>query len=164
MILRYYADADIREWHDHTLRLLRTLHDKQGIAVEIDRIDERHGPITDFPGEVRSLTPEDVYERDLKRNRDLNQTIDRTPSEAFKRYGKFAIAGNVAVVDNEGIVQWASTLPGYADGYRPGAESKTAMDFLEDITTSPSNRLCVECLSLLDGDENFCPSCGHEFS
>jgi len=25
---------------------------------------------------------------------------------------------------------------------------------LEDIATDPSNRLCVECLSLLDGDEN----------
>lgn len=43
MILRYYADADVREWHDHALRLLRTLHDEHGIAVEIDRIDERHG-------------------------------------------------------------------------------------------------------------------------
>lgn len=164
MILRYYADADNREWHDHALRLLRRLHDEHDIVVEIDRIDEQHGPITDFPGEVRSLTPEDVYERDLKRNPDLNQRIDRTPSEAFKRYGKFDIAGNVAVVDDDGTVQWASTLPGYADGYRPGAESQTAMDFLEDIATSPSNRICVECLSLLEDDENFCPNCGHELS
>lgn len=164
MILRYYADADIREWHDHALRLLKQLHDDHGLTIEIDRIDEQHGPITDFPGEVRSLTPEDVYERDLKLNPDLNQSIDRTPSEAFKRYGKFDIAGNVAVVDDEGTVQWASTLPGYADGYGPGAESQTAMDFLEDIATSPSNRICVECLSLLDGDENFCPECGHELS
>jgi len=37
------------------------------------------------------------------------------------------------------------------------------MDFLEDIATDPSNRLCVECLSLLDGDETFCPNCGYEF-
>jgi len=29
------------------------------------------------------------------------------------------------------------------------------MDFLEDIATAPSNRICVECLSLLDGDETF---------
>ncbi len=164
MILRYYADADNRDWHGHVLRLLRQLHDEHGLTVEIDRIDEQHGAITDFPGEVRSLTPEDVYERDLKRNSDLNQRIDRTPSEAFKRYGKFDIAGNVAVVDDDGTVRWASTLPGYADGYGPGAESKTAMDFLEDIATSPSNRICVECLSLLDGDENFCPDCGHELS
>lgn len=110
MNLRYYADAEIREWHDHTLRLLRTLHDEHGINVEIDRIDEQHGPITDFPGEVRYPTPEEVYERDLKRNRDLNRTIDQTPSEAFKRYGKLDIAGNIAVVDDEGTVQWASTL------------------------------------------------------
>jgi len=33
----------------------------------------------------------------------------------------------------------------------------------EDIATDPSNRLCVECLSLLDGDETFCPNCGYEF-
>lgn len=162
MNVRYYADADIWEWHEHTLRLLRTLHDEHGITVEIDRIDEQHGPITDFPGEVRYPSPEAVYERDLKRNRDLNQTIDPTPSEAFKRYGTLDIAGNIAVVDDEGTVQWASMLPGYADGYRPGAESQTAMDFLEDIATSPSNRICIECLHLLDGDETFCPNCGHE--
>jgi len=52
----------------------------------------------------------------------------------------------------------------YADGYRPGAESQTAMDFLEDIAPSPSNRICVECLHLLDGEENFCPNCGHDLS
>lgn len=162
MKVRYYADADIREWHEHAIRLLRQLHDEHRIAVEIDRIDEQHGPITDFPGEIRYPTPEEIYERDLKRNRDLNRSIDPTPSDGFKRYGKLHIAGNVAVVDDEGIVQWASTLPGYADGYRPGAESQTAMDFLEDVATSPSNRICVECLYLLDGDESFCPNCGHD--
>ena len=162
MNVRYYADADVQEWHEHTLQLLRTLHDEHGIIVEIDRIDEQHGAITDFPGEVRYPSPEGVYECDLKRNRDLNQTIDPTPSEAFKRYGTLDIAGNIAVVDDEGTVQWASMLPGYADGYGPGAESQTAMDFLEDIATSPSNRICVECLHLLDGGETFCPNCGHE--
>ena len=160
MKMRYYADSDIRELHNHTLRLLGKLHDDHGITVEIDRIDEQHGPIKDFPGEVRASTPEEVYERDLKRNSDLNQSIEPTPSEGFKRYGKLDIARNVAVVDDEGTVQWASTLPGYADGYGRGAESQTAMDFLEDIATSPSNRICVECLHLLDGDESFCPNCG----
>jgi hypothetical protein len=162
MKTRYYADADGREWHEHTLRLLRTLHDEHDITVEIDRIDEHHGPITDFPGDVRYPSPEEVYERDLKRNRELNRTIDPTPPEGFKRYGTLDIAGNIAVVDDEGTVQWASTLPGYADGYGPGVESRTAMDFLEDIATSPSNRICVECLHLLDGGETFCPNCGHE--
>ncbi|AXR79925.1 Zn-ribbon domain containing protein (plasmid) [Natrarchaeobaculum sulfurireducens] len=162
--MRYYADADIREMHNHAIRLLADLHDEHGIAVEIDRIDEHHDPITDFPGEVRRLTPEEVYERDLKRNRALNAVIEQAPSEAFKRYGKLDIAGNVAIVDEEGSVQWASTLPGYADGYGPGFESQTAMDFLEDIATSPSNRICVECLHLLDGDENFCPNCGNDLS
>jgi hypothetical protein len=162
MRLRYYADADIREWHEHVLRLLRTLHDDHGIVVEIDRIDDQHGPITEFPGEVRSATPETVYERDLKRNRALNKAIEPTPSGGFKRYGNLDIAGNVALVDDDGIVQWASTLPGYADGYGPGVEDQTAMDFLEEIATAPSNRFCVECLHLLDGDERFCPNCGAE--
>ena len=164
MRVRYYADADHRGWHDHTLRLLRELHDDHGIAVEIDRIGEQHGPITDFPGEVRASTPKEVYERDLKRNSDLNQSIEPTPSEGFKRYGKLDIAGNVAVVDDEGTVQWASTLPGYADGYGPGAGSQTAMDFLEAIATSLSNRICVDCIHPLDGDETFCPNCGYELS
>lgn len=162
MKVRYYADADIREWHEHAVRLLRRIHEEHSIAVEIDRINEQHGPIPDFPGEVRYPTPEAVYERDLKRNRALNAVIEQTPSEAYKRYGNLDIAGNIAVVDDGGIVQWASTLPGYADGYRPGAESRTAIDFLEDIVSSPSNRVCIECLTLLDGDETFCPNCGHE--
>lgn len=162
MKVRYYADAEIREWHEHAIRVLRRIHDKHSIAVEIDRINEQHGPIPDFPGEVRYPTPEAVYERDLKHNRVLNAVIEQTPSEAYKHYGNLDIAGNIAVVDDGGIVQWASTLPGYADGYRPGAESRTAMDFLEDIVSSPSNRVCVECLTLLDGDETFCPNCGHE--
>ena len=162
MRLRYYADADIGEHHEHVLRLLRRLHDDHGIDVEIDRIDEQHGQITEFPGEVRSATPETVYERDLKRNRALNQSIEPTSSEGFKRYGTLDIAGNVALVDDEGTVQWASTLPGYADGYGPGVEDQTAMDFLEEIATAPSNRFCVECLHLLDGDERFCPNCGAE--
>ena len=127
-----------------------------------DRIDEQHGPITEFPGEVRASTPDAVYERDLKRNHALNQSIEPTPSEGFKRYGKLDIADNVALIDDEGTVQWASTLPGYADGYGPGVEDRTAMDFLEEIATAPSNRFCVACLKLLDGDERFCPNCGVE--
>jgi hypothetical protein len=162
MKLRYYADADHRGWHDHTVRLLRDLYDDYDITVEIDRIDEHHGSISDFPGEVRASTPKEVYERDLKRNDALNQSIEPTPSEGFKRYGTLDIAGNVAVVDDHGTVQWASTLPGYADGYGPGAESQTSIDFLEAITTSPSNRICVECLHFLDGTESFCPNCGYE--
>lgn len=164
MRVRYYADARVQAWHDHTLRMLGRLQDEHAIPVEIDRIDDRHGPITDFSGEVRSSMSEEVYERDLKRNQALNQSIEPTPSEGFKRYGKLEIAGNVAVVDAEGTVQWASTLPGFAEGYGPGAEHQTAIDFLEDVASSPSNRICVECLHLLEGDESFCPNCGHDLS
>ena len=161
MRLRYYADAEVGNWHSHMVRLLRTVHDEHDISVEIDRINERFGTITDFPGDIRHPTPEEVYERDLKNNRDLIDRIDRQPSKAYKRSGKLDIAGNIAVVDEEGV-QWASTLPGYADGYEPGAESCTALDFLEEVADSPSNRICTECLHQLDGSENFCPNCGHD--
>jgi len=160
--VRYYADAAIREWHEHAVRSLRRLHDEHGIPVEIDRIDDQHGSIPDFLGDVRYSTPETVYERDLKHNRALTAVIEQPPSKAYKRDGELDIAGNVAVVDDGGIVRWASTLPGYADRYRPDAESRTAIDFLDDVVSSPSNRVCVECLTLLDGDETFCPNCGHD--
>ncbi|MDL0126656.1 zinc ribbon domain-containing protein [Halobacterium salinarum] len=164
MKVRYYADAEVQSWHEHTIRLLRTIHDEHGLSVEIDRIDERYNSITDFPGKIRHPIPEEVYERDLKRNRDLSERIDQRPSDAYKRYGNFDIAGNIALTDDEGTVQWASTLPGYADGYGPDAGPHASLDFLEDIATSPGNRVCVECLQLLDGDETFCPNCGYELS
>jgi len=158
MKIRYYADAELREWHDHALQLLETLHDNHGITVEIDRIDTQHGPITEFPGEVRSSTPKTVYERDFKQNRDLATTIDRTPSEVYKFRGDFDIAGHVAVVTD--TVTWASTLHGSAAGHGPGAEDKTPLDFLGDVAESPSNRICTTCAHLLDGTETFCPACG----
>jgi hypothetical protein len=78
MKVRYYAEADIQEWHENTLRLLGELYEDHGITVEIDQIDEQHDPITDFPGEVRTSTPVEVYERDLKHNSALNQSIEPT--------------------------------------------------------------------------------------
>lgn len=162
MKIRYYADAEVSNWHNHMLRLLRTMHTEHGISVEIDRITERSGPITDFPGDVRYSTAREVYERDLKNNRDLIENIDQQPSTAYKHSGDLDITGNIAIVDDEESVQWASTLPGYADGYGLGAEPHAALDFLEDVAGSPSNRVCVECLHQLDGDENFCPNCGHD--
>lgn len=162
MKVRYYADAEVSNWHSHTLRLLKTIHDEHGISVEIDRIKERSGPITDFPGDIRYSTAREVYERDLKNNRNLIENIDQRPSTTYKRSGDLDITGNIALVDDEESVQWASTLPGYADGYGPGAEPYAALDFLEDVAGSPSNRICVECLHQLDGDENFCPNCGYD--
>lgn len=164
MRIRYYADEEIDEIHDYAIELLGEIHGHDGIVSEIVRIESHHGEIQDFPSDVRKATPEEVYERDLKRNPALNAAIDATPSEAFKRYGELEIAGNVAIVDEEGTVQWASTLPGYADGYGPGVESQTAIDFLEDVAVSPSNRFCVSCLSLVEGDENFCPTCGYDLA
>lgn len=160
MKIRYYADAPVEQWHDRTLDLMGTISDVHDIAVEIDRIVERYGPLTGFPGTVRETTARAVYERDLKNNRALIDTNDCRPSHAYKRHGVLEVAGNIAAVDKDGTVRWASTRPGYADGYGPGAQSHTAMDFLEDLATSPRNRICVECLDLLDGDERFCPNCG----
>jgi hypothetical protein len=161
MKIRYYADADVREWHEHTLQLLRTLHNDHGITVEIDRIDEQHGSIRDFPGEVQALTPEEVYERDFEQNRGLATNIDRPPSKVYKFGSDFDIAGHIAVATDN--VQWASTLQGDASGHGPGAQDKTPIDFLRDIAESPSNRICLKCSVLLDGNESFCPNCGTEF-
>lgn len=162
MKVRYYGDAPVEGWHDRTLELLRSIHDDHGVTVEIDRVAARYGSLTAFAGEVRRSTAQAVYERDLKHNRDLIDSIDTRPSRAYKRSGHLAIAGNVAVVDGEGTVRWASTRPGYADGYGLGAERQTAMDFLEAVAIAPSNRLCVDCLRRLDGDERYCPGCGRE--
>jgi hypothetical protein len=164
MRVRYYADAEIRNWHEQALRCLTAVQDQHDITVEIERIDEQHGQLSEFPGEVWSTMPEDVYERDLKRNQTLNKRIDETPSQAYKRHGTLKIAGNVAVVADEGSVEWASTLSGYADGYMPGVESETAMDFLEDIAADPNSRICTECCVQLDGSEQFCPGCGTDLS
>lgn len=158
MIVRYYADAERRDWHEYIVSLLERIHDDHGIPVEIDRIDARHGPIVDFPGAINHPTAEEVYERDLKNNRVLIENIAQRPSEAYKRSGDLAVAGHVAIVDD--VVHWASTLTGGAHGYGPGAGSKTAIDFLEDLSESPSDRVCVSCLELLDGEGNFCPNCG----
>ena len=49
MELRYYADADVREWHNHAIRCLRSLQEEYDIAVEINRIDQQHGQLPDFP-------------------------------------------------------------------------------------------------------------------
>jgi hypothetical protein len=162
MKVRYYADPEIREWRDRAVELLETVHVEYDISIEIDHVAERYGSITDFPGNVRQEAPQLVYERDFKNNDALLEVIERRPSRIYKQSGTPDIAGNVAVVDNTDTVRWASTLPGYADGYGPEARLQTAMDFLEDIAQSPSNRICIDCLYVLSGDELFCPSCGVE--
>jgi hypothetical protein len=84
MKVRYYADTEVSNCHNHMLRLLRSIHDEHGISVEIDRITERAGPITDFPGDIRYSTAREVYERDLKNNRNLIENIDQQPSTAIE--------------------------------------------------------------------------------
>jgi len=46
----------------------------------------------------------------------------------------------------------------------PGVESEAAMDFLKDISSDPSSRICPECCVQLDGSEQLCPSCGTDLS
>jgi len=160
MKLRYYGDAEIEEWHDRMIHSLEKISTEHGIPVEIIRIDVRFDPITDFSGEVYHQTAETVYERDIIDNSDLTANIDRTPTGVFRR--AIDVAGHVAVVDNG--VKWVSTLQGDAYGHGPGAEDQTPIDFLLDVAESPSNRICVDCVELLDGDETFCPACGSELS
>lgn len=162
MEIRYYADAELEEWHEHILRLLEEIHNEHDIPVAIDRVEARFGQITDFPGIVRDVTAQTVYERDLRANEVLAATIERPPSKVYKPGGGYDIAGHIALVD--GDVTWASTLQGDAYGHSPGAEKCTPIDFLEDVAASPSNRFCVACLHRLDGHERYCSNCGHERS
>jgi hypothetical protein len=164
MKVRYYADPEIREWRDRAIELLETVSVEHDISIEIDRVAERYGSITDFSGNVRQESADFVYERDFKDNDALLEILDRRPSTVYKRSGRPDIAGNVAVVDATGTVRWASTLPGYADGYGPETSRRSAMDFLEDIAQSPNKRICIECFHLLRGNERFCPDCGVELS
>ena len=160
MKLRYYADAELEEWHDRMIQALEQINTAHGIPVEIIRIDVRFDPITDFSGEVHHQSAATVYERDVIDNSDLTANIDRTPTAVFRRH--IDVAGHVAVVDNG--VKWVSTLQGDAYGHGPGAEDLTPIDFLLDVAESPSNRICVDCVELLDGDEKFCPACGSDLS
>jgi hypothetical protein len=162
MQLRYYADPPIRDWRDRAIDLLETIGNQHGIPVEIERVEPQYDPISGFSGTVRDSTAQEAYERDLKNNRTLIESTGERPSETFKRSSTLELGGNVAVVGDDGVVEWASTRPGYTDGYGPAARSHTAMNFLEDIAQSPSNRLCIECTHLLSGGERFCPSCGFE--
>ena len=160
MELRYYADAELATWHEHILRLLERIHHEHDIHVAIDRVDARFGPIPDFPGTVRDVTAQSVYERDLRANDALSATIDRRPSTVFASGAGYDIAGHVALVDDG--VTWTSTLKGDASGHGPEAADSTPIDFLEAVAKYPSNRFCVECLHLLAGDERYCPTCGDE--
>lgn len=160
MKLRYYADAEMKHWHNEILRLLKTIYHEHGITVEIDRVEERFGQISDFPGEISRSSPQEVYHRDFEDNDELISNIDWPSSRPYTFGGTFQIADHIALIDDG--VQWASTLQGDAYGHGPGAEEHTPIDFLEDVADSPSNRFCVECVHLLDGDETYCPTCGHE--
>lgn len=160
MRVRYYADAEVWNWHDHMLQLLETIHTEHGIAVEIHRVVDRFGPLTEFPGDVRETTAQEVYERDLKHNPDLIDELRITPSDAYKPNGTLDVAGHVALVDDG--VKWASTLQGDYHGYTRDARPHTAIDFLIDIADTPSNRFCIDCLHQLDGHETYCPACGFE--
>jgi hypothetical protein len=93
-----------------------------------------------------------VYERDLQNNRDLIGDIDQQPSKAYKRSGDRDIAGNIATVDDEESVQWASTLPGYADGYRPSTEQRTAMCSIENAVREYDHSFSASFLMLLSAN------------
>lgn len=162
MKIRYYADAEMSDWHDQILGLLETIRERHGIPVEIDRVEQRFGPITDFPGDIRRVSAQEVYDRDFEDNQEYISNVDWPDPDPHKHGDNYEIAGHVAVAGGEDRVVWVSRLPGHAAGHDPGTEELTPIDFLEDVADSPNNRVCIECLHFLDGDENFCPNCGYE--
>lgn len=159
MKIRYYADAELPEWHDRMVGLLRTIHEEHGIEVEIERVEERFGPVPDFPGTVREAATHEVYERDFSDHTELFEEIGWPTLNPYGSGDGLQIAGHVAMLGDR--VRWASTLQGDSPGHGPGAEEHTPIDFLEDVAASPSNRVCTECLHLLEGSEKYCPNCGN---
>ncbi|NKE37669.1 hypothetical protein GWG54_18030 [Natronococcus sp. JC468] len=133
MKLRYYADASNFDDHEQTIDLLYTIHDKYGITVEIERVNNRYGSIQPFPGSIRENPSEDIYDRDFHYNRTLGSNIDESPSQAFKSSGRHVdIEGYVGIIDG-GLV-WASTYRGDPIGYGPDvSDNETTLGFLNQV-------------------------------
>lgn len=104
--VRYYADDFEKQRHERKIELLNEIHIRHGIAVEITRVDSRHGTLPDFQGNLEEISEKEAWKRDFSRNRDLGRNIGEQPSRIFKtRSGNIAIASAVGVVD--GNLQWA---------------------------------------------------------
>jgi len=133
MKLRYYADTPNYDDHEQIIDLLYTISDKYGVAVEIERVDNRYGSIQVFPGEIHNNSPEDVYDRDFHYNRTLGSNIDESPSQAFKSGGRHVdINGYVGIID-DGLV-WATTHRGDPIGYGPDVDAAdTTLGFLDQV-------------------------------
>lgn len=130
--LRYYADAHDEEDHEAILRLLRRVHDRHGVPVEIERIESEHGPITAFLGEIRRSTTDDAYDRDFYNNRRLSRNVGDPPSTAFQtNSGYRMIRGVVGVID--GGLAWATR---YASSNNEPDPSRYSVDFLEAVAES----------------------------
>ncbi|MGC8933503.1 MAG: zinc ribbon domain-containing protein, partial [Candidatus Methanodesulfokora sp.] len=82
--IRYYADDYEQERHKKKVDLLNKIHERHGIAVEIVRVDPRHGPLLGFQGSIESIPEEEAWKRDFSRNRDLSRNIGEQPSRVFK--------------------------------------------------------------------------------
>jgi hypothetical protein len=111
--IRYYADDYEKQRHERKIEVLNEIYNRHGIAVEITRVDPRHGPLPKFQGNVEEISEEDAWKRDFSRNKDLSRNIGEPPSKVFKtNSGNLVISGSVGVVV-DGILQWAAL---YDDG------------------------------------------------
>ncbi|RYJ14686.1 hypothetical protein ELS19_12485 [Halogeometricum borinquense] len=133
MKLRYYADSYKEEEHREVLEKLTGITEEFGIEVEVERIRERHGAITGFPGEIRESDIENVYNRDFSYNRTLSSNIGEPPSSAFKnaKSTRITITGYVGIVEDG--LQWATRLMGTPREDYDGDPSKYTITFLDQV-------------------------------
>jgi len=133
MMLRYYSDSYNEEDHEAVLNNLKQINDKFDIEVEVERINERHGQIQGFPGDIRKSDKEEVYERDFSYNRALSRNIGETPSSAFKnaKGTRITITGYVGIVQED--LQWATRFRGTPRKDFDGNASKYTIPFLNQV-------------------------------
>lgn len=127
--LRYYSDPIDEEDHDRIITALKTIHRKYDIPVEIERVEEKFGAIRSFPGPIRNVSLDEVYDRDFANNRELSRHVGDPPSDVYKtNSGYVMIKGVVGVVDG-GLV-WGTRYTSTENETDP---NRYSVDFVEDV-------------------------------
>ncbi len=137
MELRYYGDSSLEADHEVVVDLLSAIHERWDLPVAVERVRDRHGPLSEFPGPVRASSAEAVYERDFADNPLLAANVGHDPEEAFcTDNGLPTIAGCVGVVDTTedgGLLLWSTLLSGEPPGQELFSPHAYTVGFLEEV-------------------------------
>ena len=133
MKLRYYADAYDGQDHEATIERLIHVHNHHDIAVEIDRVRPKHGPLPEFPGPVRDVEMEEIYNRDFDYNRTLSSHYCKSPSQVFKtnNSNRPTINGLVGVIDNK--LHWCTRYRGEPSDDSRSNPTEYTGPFLDEV-------------------------------